>query len=158
MFDWLWNYRKQVIFLLASVIMILVIIGLRNEPQEDWHPFAAVNAALEEAMTDGAESSVESSPSAPPAVETTVTKPDADSAVSVDNGRQMTVETGLIDINTASVSQLTQLPGIGPSKASAIVDYRMNQGAFEQIEDIMKVKGIGVKTFEKFNNQITANQ
>ena len=54
-----------------------------------------------------------------------------------------------VDINTATLEQLMSLEGIGVVKAQAIIDYRREHGKFEQIEDITKVKGIGIKTFEK---------
>lgn len=50
-----------------------------------------------------------------------------------------------VNINTASVSELTTLPGIGQAKASAIVEYRNQHGNFESIEALTKVKGIGEK-------------
>lgn len=61
---------------------------------------------------------------------------------------------GKININTASVSQLQRLDGIGPEKAKRIIRYREQYGCFEVIEDIMKVEGIGRKTFEKFKDNI----
>lgn len=60
-----------------------------------------------------------------------------------------------ININTASVQELTTLPRIGPKKAAAIVEYRNKNGKFQRIEDIMKVKGIGEKTFLKLKDLIT---
>jgi len=58
-----------------------------------------------------------------------------------------------IDINKASIEQLDSLKGIGHSKAAAIIEYR-KQHPFTKIEDIMKVKGIGKKLFEKIKEEI----
>ena len=63
--------------------------------------------------------------------------------------------TGLVNINTASTSELDTLPGIGPAYAQAIIDYRTANGPFVRPEDIQKVKGIGPKTFDKMKNRIT---
>lgn len=60
-----------------------------------------------------------------------------------------------ININTASIYELDRLPNIGPSKAEAIVAYRTEHGAFEQIEDIMEVSGIGEATFEELKEYVT---
>lgn len=59
-----------------------------------------------------------------------------------------------VNINTASESELATLPGIGPAKAKAIVDYRKANGGFKAVEDIQKVKGIGPSTFEKLKPQL----
>ncbi|MFN3691441.1 MAG: ComEA family DNA-binding protein [Fervidobacterium sp.] len=65
------------------------------------------------------------------------------------------VESAKININTSSIEELQQLPGIGPTKAQAIVDYRIKNGGFKTIEEIKNVKGIGEKTFEKLKDLIT---
>lgn len=52
-----------------------------------------------------------------------------------------------VNINTASAKELEQLAGVGPKYAKAIVDYRKKHGKFKKAEDIMKVKGIGKKTY-----------
>lgn len=65
------------------------------------------------------------------------------------------VPDGLINLNTATVSQLMGLKGIGEVKANAIVRYREENGVFHSIDEILNVKGIGEKTFEKIRNQIT---
>lgn len=59
-----------------------------------------------------------------------------------------------ININTADLTLLMTLNGIGEVKAQAIIDYRMKHGPFKTIEEIMKVKGIGLKTYEKIKDYI----
>jgi competence protein ComEA len=54
---------------------------------------------------------------------------------------------GVVNINTATASELALLPGVGPSKAEAIVKYRANS-PFKQVDQIMRVKGIGKKSFQ----------
>ena len=63
-----------------------------------------------------------------------------------------------IDINSASVQELQKLPRIGAAVAQRIVDYRAKHGKFSKIEEIMKVKGIGEKTFLKIKPLITVEQ
>ncbi len=60
-----------------------------------------------------------------------------------------------ININDASVMELTQLKRIGPKIAKRILEYRENHGPFAQPEDIMNVKGIGLKTFKLNKDRIT---
>ncbi len=60
-----------------------------------------------------------------------------------------TEEIKKVNINKADIETLIKLPGIGPVKAKAIIDYRENIGKFESLNEITKVKGIGKKTMEK---------
>ena len=60
-----------------------------------------------------------------------------------------------ININTADQATLMELPGIGESKAQAIITYREQHGAFTSIEDIQNVSGIGPATFENLKDLIT---
>jgi len=62
---------------------------------------------------------------------------------------------GRIDINLAGAELLQTLPNVGPATAQNIIAYREQEGPFEKIEDIMQVKGIGEKTFEKIQDLIT---
>ncbi|WP_246060654.1 ComEA family DNA-binding protein [Enorma burkinafasonensis] len=63
-------------------------------------------------------------------------------------------EAALVNINTADLSELDELPGIGPATAQAIIDEREANGPFTSIEDIMRVSGIGEKKFEKLADRI----
>lgn len=56
---------------------------------------------------------------------------------------------GPIDLNRAGAEQLQKLPGIGPTLAGRIVEYRQGKGGFGSVEELRKVKGIGVKTLDK---------
>ena len=64
------------------------------------------------------------------------------------------VQAGPVNINTASAEQLTELTGVGPAKASAIVAYREQNGPFKSAEQLANVKGIGLKTVEKNRSNI----
>ncbi len=60
-----------------------------------------------------------------------------------------------ININQATVEELEALPRIGPAMASRIVNYREENGPFHKKDDLMKVKGIGTKTFARLKDLIT---
>jgi competence protein ComEA len=64
-------------------------------------------------------------------------------------------KSGLVNINTAGISELITISGIGESRAKAIIDYREKNGAFGSIEDIMKVDGIKDGLFSKIKDSIT---
>lgn len=64
---------------------------------------------------------------------------------------------GPVNINTADDTALMTLPGIGPSKAAAIISYRDENGPFATIDALKDVSGIGDKTFEQLKDSISAN-
>ncbi|MGE7666552.1 helix-hairpin-helix domain-containing protein [Ureibacillus composti] len=63
----------------------------------------------------------------------------------------------LVNLNTADETALSTLPGIGPSKAQAILAYRDENGSFKSIDELKNVSGIGEKTFEKLKDSIVVN-
>lgn len=64
------------------------------------------------------------------------------------------VNVGRVNINTATADDLDNLPGIGPTTAKAIVDYRLQNGPFQVIQDIQKVPGVGPATFAQIQDYI----
>lgn len=60
-----------------------------------------------------------------------------------------------VSINHGTLADLDTLPGIGPAKAQAILDYRAEHGLFKRLEDLQNVKGIGAKTYEDLKSLIT---
>lgn len=60
-----------------------------------------------------------------------------------------------VNINTATAEELKTLPGIGPAKAAAIVEYRQANGGFKAVDDLKKVKGIGEGIFNRLKAEAT---
>lgn len=63
-----------------------------------------------------------------------------------------------VDLNTATEQELQTLPGIGPALAKRIVEFRQENGEFSRVEDLLKVKGIGEKSFEKLKSRLTVGK
>lgn len=61
----------------------------------------------------------------------------------------------LVNINTATAEELQNLPGIGETRAQSIIEYRETNGAFQKVEDLKNISGIGDKTFEKLKDKVT---
>lgn len=61
-----------------------------------------------------------------------------------------------INLNTATLTQLETLPGVGPQTASRIKEYREKNGGFKKVEELMKIKGIGEKAFLKLRGLVMA--
>lgn len=69
-------------------------------------------------------------------------------------GAAKSLPEGMVNINTADEKELDKLPGIGPAMAKRIVEYRMENGAFQAPEEIKRVKGIGDAKYEKMKDKI----
>jgi competence protein ComEA len=75
--------------------------------------------------------------------------------VSLSDGKSNSIDNNRVNINTADESVLDTLPGIGPAMAKRIVEYRQNQGNFQSIDDLKKVRGIGEAKYIKLKDKIT---
>lgn len=78
----------------------------------------------------------------------------ASSSGEVSPGGSEATSNGIVNINTATATELTTLPGIGEATAAEIVRDREVNGAFTSVEDLMRVSGIGEKKFAKFKDKI----
>ena len=63
--------------------------------------------------------------------------------------------TAIVNLNTASATDLEGLPGVGAKTAARIVEYRQKNGPFKKVEELMNVRGVGEKNFLKLKPQIT---
>lgn len=69
-----------------------------------------------------------------------------------------TGEEKAVNINTAGVEELMTLPGIGKAYADRIVEYRQKNGPFKKVEDLLNVRGIGDKTFDRIKTRLTVGK
>ena len=60
-----------------------------------------------------------------------------------------------LNLNTATQAELEKLPGVGPSTAKQIIEYRQKNNGFKKIEELMNIKGIGEKSFLKLKPLVT---
>lgn len=72
-----------------------------------------------------------------------------------DKTKMMQMKTQKINVNSATLEELTALPGVGGKKAAAIIEYREKVGKFTSLEQLADVKGIGKKMLEKMEGQIS---
>jgi competence protein ComEA len=66
--------------------------------------------------------------------------------------------TGKINVNTATAEQFSTLPGVGPKLAARIVEQRQKAGSFKTVQELLNVKGIGEKNFEKIQGYLTLGE
>jgi competence protein ComEA len=62
---------------------------------------------------------------------------------------------GTVNVNTATLEELTLLPGIGESRAQAVIETRKRRGGFKSVDDLMEVKGIGEASLERLRPHVT---
>lgn len=84
------------------------------------------------------------------------TEPDSQSEPTSGPAEPADPADGLLNINTAGSDELQTLKGVGPVTAQRIIDYRNQIGRFDNVDQLLEVKGIGEKTLAKFRDQVCA--
>lgn len=90
-------------------------------------------------------------------VEASVTSLVEETATMAEEDSSKTGDSELVNINTADATQLQTLSGIGEKKAADIIQYRETEGAFESVDDLTEVSGIGDKTLENLRDFVTVD-
>lgn len=139
------DHGKTHLFGLAglSLLAALLVALLRNPEPEipaDWHPANAQVQALLQRM------------------EAALPPTSSEKASETASAPTKAASSAMLDLNAASLEQLIALPGIGPSKAKAIVDYRSKAGRFQSVEQLTQVKGIGPKTLGQLRAYVSVEE
>ena len=153
---------KNIIMIIFSSLLILILsIDLKSNVTEDEN---IISIEVKGALDNPGVFNIEKGSSFNDLIEQLYLKENSDtSVIALDKtlyNKQLivipeTTETILISINSANKEQLCTLPGIGPSLAQRIIDYRNKIGSFLTIEDIKNVSGIGDAKFNKIKQYIT---
>jgi competence protein ComEA len=117
--------------------------------------FKSVNAQMEQ-LIDQRQSSAPSFTIKPSNTPTAQKSPKPDSTPKASKSESIaTAKTSVkIDLNKATLEQLDALPGIGETKAKAILSYRQEKGSFTKVEQLLEIKGIGTKILAAIKSMI----
>jgi competence protein ComEA len=161
--DWI----RERLLVLLSVLVILqsgVIAWLAFQPDAVEPEWRVVNEQMEDALEQTTQQDSEQSEGTrekqADGTDKDSSSSDADQStdnVAADDATRAEMQWPL-DLNKATLEQLDQLPGIGPSKAQAILDYRQQIGTFASVDQLLDVKGIGEKTLRSFRTKVTVEK
>lgn len=132
------NANTSVINLSKKINDEMVIIIYSNNQVEDFRKTKEIEKQVEEKCIQVDENAIRN-----------------DACITESNNQEKNAITGKININTATLEELTSLPGIGESKAKEIIKYRDSNGGFKSIEELTNISGIGENTLAQIKENIT---
>lgn len=155
----MFNFTKAETNALLFVVIILLVSGIYHliSPSKSLQPaydYSAMDSAFKRLSQDNP-ITTDTSLNIQPANEQQANQPKPDYPHAKTPPKKETLSPGSININSASEKELQKLPRIGPSKAKLIVEYRTEHGKFSNVDELLKIKGIGEKTLEKLKLYIT---
>lgn len=135
--------KNNMLFTTMSLIFVIVCIIFVVLSKENENTYVIKIESSESTFINENESSDKQIP----ANESGSALPETEKPVTVQ-------ENGKVNINTATLDELMTLTGIGEIIGQRIIDYRIENGTFYSIEELLEVKGIGEKSFEKIRDMI----
>lgn len=145
---------------ITGLIVLMMVLGILNLVLTPSSPFSEDYSVLEEQFRQRTEF-IEARERElmkryePPVAQPEIVKNNADTitADTAQDHEQITAEKKAqsleINVNTASLNELQELPGIGPAYSKRIIEYRKKHGGFSAVDELIKIKGIGKKRLEK---------
>jgi competence protein ComEA len=143
------RWAKPLVRLLSIAIALVVLVAIGSSARAI--PSASRSNGVAQIIapeSPSASSAPVAAPPAPPTVTSLPTTVVTATAPGADRAKRATVDDPVI-LNSASLDDLERLPGIGPKRAAAILELRQKLGRFRQVEDLMRVKGVGRATLKK---------
>lgn len=138
------RWAKPVVRLLSIALALIVLAAIGSSAR------AVPQTVSPVVITSAEAASAVASASTTSPVPTTTSSAPATTAPppTTDHAKRATVDDP-VTLNTATLEDLERLPGIGPKRAAAILELRQKLGRFRQVEDLMRVKGVGRATLKK---------
>ncbi len=155
--------EQRIVILICVLITISIAIISIKRFNPEWFLRASLGQPDIDMRKDQAERqskivqpSETSKPSKITKLQETKTTSDVQAPSQKEKSKEMVIKK--INVNTATLDELIQLPGIGEVKAKNIIDYRNKNGYFTDIDDLINVSGIGEKTLDKIRDFITVGE
>ena len=142
------RWAKPLVRLLSIAVALVVLVAIGSSARAVPSSTSLATGVAQNAASASSSANASSPPVPSSAVTSLPTTIVTAAPPSGDHAKRATVDDPVI-LNNASLDDLERLPGIGPKRAAAILELRQKLGRFRQVEDLMRVKGVGRATLKK---------